>query len=243
MGIIRKLFVLVTCMVTLAAVVTVGSTLTLRAVTLTLSAESRDAVASLLKTQALMEDLIGVNGKLISLMREKDPDEIEKLQADLAARQKDIEAQIAQRGAAGAGLAKAFQEWEGTTAKATDKFLRGDSAGAQYVLFSQAAPQFDEAIKQLRAFQQAHSAEAMADVTAAKNQAETRGLGLLAGATAGCATAGIWAWRMIRKSARALRNVAQVVDKGSDHLAQSAQEGAQSSEALARGAGQQAEAI
>ena len=177
------------------------------------------------------------------LIRERDPDAIEKLLEQAQAAKKQAAAQIAQAGASRSDLAPAFQALDHANEKGIALLLRGDSGHAQQVLIEESNPAFERLFASIGKAQSATSAAASAALTdAAATGASARlavfiVIGLLLAALIAAAiaiTTRISA--TLRQSASELRDASEATSSAALRISASSQD-------LARGSSAQAASI
>jgi hypothetical protein len=109
----------------------------------------------------LLFGLIGSVGKVQStaqrLLRQKDPDEIEKLMDQSRAAVKDAQERIRAAGAAESDTARAFGELDQANQKCQQLLLHGDYAQAQESFIGESNPAFERLLAAIGALQQAQN--------------------------------------------------------------------------------------
>jgi hypothetical protein len=190
--------------------------------------------------------LIGTVGKTQSmelrLLREKDPDEIDKILEQAKAASAKTRETIASAGANEA-IARAFQSLEQANQKGRELLLQGEAAQAQEVFVTQSNPAFETLLNAIGAVQLQASARAEAATSAAEShngRAVTTILSISGVVIALLVAAGILLVRRVNGSLlHAVRDLTSI----SSGTASAAAQISRASQGLAQGASEQAASL
>lgn len=191
----------------------------------------------------LVEAASDLQGLYQRLVREKDPDELEKIFNQIREADRAFAARMNEAGAAQTGVRGAQGRLATANRKVTEILLRGDFAQAQQTLMEESNPAFDALVEAIGQFASEAQSRAEAE-TRQSHQAATRAAWWsLAGALAAIGCVLILAFAFAQSVSGALRRaVAQLASSAGQMEDASAQVTA-ASQALAQGATQQAAAI
>ncbi len=205
-----------------------------------LLAEAQGREKSIMRLVAAASSLQGLHQRLV---REKDPDEMEKLLARIREAEGGLSARMNEAGAGDSGV-RAAQERLGTVnRKVTEILLRGDFAQAQQTLIEESNPAFDALIEAIGRFAAEAQTRAEAEAQRSHNGATRAAWWSLAAALAAIGAVLAGAFAFARGLANAFRRaVAQLASRTSQMEQASAQVTA-ASQAMAQGATAQAAAV
>lgn len=110
----------------------------------TIAGEQRAQQASSQLTNAyrILQQMTGIQTTVQQVLREKDPDNLDKLLADYKQRTADLGALIAAQNSAATDIQAGFSAWTTIAAAAMDQAMRGEAAEAQQRYMGELAPQF-----------------------------------------------------------------------------------------------------
>jgi PAS domain S-box-containing protein len=111
---------------------------------------SAESQARLRSSYALIESLSLTQNALQSLLREKDPDVLERLIDDLDARQVDLSERIDGFGASGSAVSQSFGAWRTACKDIVATFLRGENAEANSALVNRLMPESEKVLAQVK---------------------------------------------------------------------------------------------
>ncbi len=156
------LLLIAVCVVSMAGVAAFYH-LALGRVARTAAASSTAVQEQLRSSHALIESLSLAQNALQTLLREKDPDVLERLVTDLDTRQADLSARITALGAARAPAVRAqFDAWNAACKQIVETFLRGENAEANSALVNRLMPLSERVLTEVRGVNQASEGEAIA---------------------------------------------------------------------------------
>ena len=125
------------------------------------AAQSSEAVQNGLRSShALVESLTLTQNALQTLLRERDPDVIEKLVDDLQIKQRDLSERIKRIGVGGREVESQFEAWSKARQQIVETFLRGDNAQANSELVNRLMPQSERVLAEVRKVNGANEKEA-----------------------------------------------------------------------------------
>ena len=210
-------------------------------------ASSRRSAAAHDRGTAALFALVGavgqVQGTVQRLLREKDPDAMEKLMDQGKSGSKTVQAKIQEAGAAGGEIASTFEALATANEKSTGLLLRGDAGQAQQVLIEEANPAYERLMSAIGKMQQLISRQEEAEQSAA-DASGTR-LQITIFALVGIVIAGLIAFALllVRRIGVTLNQVLAELKAVSDGSAAAASQISASSQVLAQGASQQAASL
>ena len=192
---------------------------------------------------ALVDAVSQVQGTLQRLLREKDPDAMEKLMDLGKSWSKTALAKMQEAGAAGGEIAVAFEALGAANEKTIGLLLHGDAAQALQVKVEESNPAFESLMSAIGAMQQQMSRQEEAEVAAA--DASGRNLQISIFALVGIAITGLIAFALllVRRIGVALNQVLAELRVVSDGSAAAASQISASSRVLAQGASEQAASL
>ncbi len=177
------------------------------------------------------------------LVREKDPDAIEKLINDGEAVTKGVRQQVAGLGAAGTEIAAALDALGGANDTSKQQLLLGDFALAQRTLLEQANPAFERLVAAVRTYQETASASDRAALSEVTDSARGRQLlVLMIGSPVILAALG-FGWLVVRQVSGTLRRTAADLRSAAEQATMASSQIAAASQAQAQGASEQAAAL
>jgi methyl-accepting chemotaxis protein len=207
-------------------------------------AASRKSAAALdVRTDALfalVESVGEVQGLVQRLLREKDPDAMEKIVDQGKSASKTVLAKIQEAGATGGELASAFEALGRANDKMTGLYLHGDVAQALQVKVEESNPAFERLLSAITKSEQLMRGQEDAEVAvsdAAGSRLQTTIFSLVGLVIAGLI---VVAWFVVRRINATLREVLEELSTASDGNAAAASQISISSQALAQGASEQA---
>jgi PAS domain S-box-containing protein len=125
------------------------------------AAQSAEAVQNGLRSShALIESMTLTQNALQTLLRERDPDVIEKLVDDLETKQKELSLRIELIGVRGREIEGQFEAWSQARKQIVETFLRGDNAQANSELVNRLMPQSERVLAEVRKVNQSNEKEA-----------------------------------------------------------------------------------
>lgn len=211
---------------------------------------SRDAAAltgssltKLERSYRLLETLGNEQTKLQSLLRIKDPDELEKALNEIQAQQKQVEQLVAATGTGGVAIREKLTVVSKTEKSIVDELLKGNGSAAFEQFISTATPQYEAVHAEISRYHHAIAAETKSEMAqqSARNQT---GLwwwfGGIGGVLLGLLAYG---WQMKQRITSQLRDVAGVLSEASARVAEMAEQVSASSQSLAEGASEQAASL
>lgn len=193
-----------------------------------------------LRTDALFASAIQMQGTVQRLLREKDPDNIEKLMDLSKSASKTVLAKIRETGAAGGDAASAFEALGSANEKCIGLLLRGEAGQAQEILIEESNPAFERLMSATGKMQQLVGRQEEAAAAASDGYLQT-----IIFAMAGILIAGLigFAVLLVRHISRTLHQVLTELRAVSDGNVNAASQISSSSQALAQGASQQAASL
>ncbi|MFO1477546.1 MAG: bacteriohemerythrin [Verrucomicrobiota bacterium] len=207
------------------------------------AAITQSAVEKLDRAYQLLERVSGDLGDLQQLLRQKDPDQIEKNLADLEKSRKEAARLVEATGPGGAAVKSKFEILVQMEKAVTDEFLQGNAGLAYEKYLQTAAPQGNAVIEEVQRYhdgiEKATHAEVAAQQAAMISQLRWRSLTLavvLAFVLAG-------GWRLKNRITRSLLDIASGLADVSDNSTRAAEQVSQGSQSLAEGASEQAASL
>ena len=184
-----------------------------------------------------------VQGVTQRLLREKEPDNIDRLMEESKVAAQAVERQIREVGADGGNLSSAFAAMGAANAKAVDFLLHGDNARAQEVLIAEANPASERLTAALAKAQEIQGKkEDAAAAEADENSRQAEAMVFVAAGILMVVLAGIAIVRVRRISALLSKAVAGL-QSAADGTASAAHQISASSQVLAQGSSQQAASL
>ncbi len=243
MTISRQLGVLVTAFAIAMPAAVIGLSYSLSA-----TAASARRVSSEVNRQtgalfALVGAMCHVQEAAQRLVREKDPDAMEKLVEQDRSLTKMALERIREAGAEGGDVASSFSALQAANQKSAELVLHGDYALAQESLLEQSGPAFDRliaSIGQLQAAANRAEDAAVSEADARGKRAQAAIWALTAVVIAGLA---VFAVTLLRKVNARLRDAVRGLSDAANGTAAAAAEISSSSQALAQGASEQAASL
>ena len=192
---------------------------------------------------ALVDAVSEVQGTVQSLLRERDPDAMEKIMDRSKSGSKTVRAKIQEAGAAAAEISSAFEALGTANEKIVELLLRADVAQALQVKVEESNPAFEKVMSAIGRTQQVLAREeesevAISDAAASRLQASIF-------AAVGIVIAGLiaLAFLLARRIGVTLNQVLAELTAVSDGTAAAASEISASSQVLAQGASEQAASL
>jgi methyl-accepting chemotaxis protein len=241
LGISRQLLLLVLSFTVIMAAGTGYYHTALNRVAAASEAQSHDAVRRLGSSYDLLDKFVAAQSAIQILLREKDPDQLEKLLADYKRGGEAIS--LAVQAEANQDLTSAFNAWNTSSGKVIDRILQGNAAEASALFFSTQTPLFARA---LSVTDQTHAAvSAQIESESAATAASVRSTGRRAMATmAGLCAVILVAGLTIRRSMMSqLRSTCLTMREMSQSLHTVSSQMSAASQGLAKGASEQASSL
>jgi methyl-accepting chemotaxis protein len=191
---------------------------------------------------ALVESVGEVQGVVQRLLREKDPDAMEKLIDQDKSASKTVLAKIQEAGATG-DVASAFDALGSANEKTIGLLLHGDIGQAQQVKIEQSNPAFERLLSAIGKLEQLMKRQEDAEVAvsdAAGSRLQATIFSLVGVLISGLVA---FAWFMVRRINVTLRQVLMELSSASEGNAAAASQISASSQALAQGASEQAASL
>jgi hypothetical protein len=192
---------------------------------------------------ALAATMCRVQGAAQRLVREKDPDAMEKLVEQDRLLTNMAQERMREAGAEKGDVAAAYSALLAANRDSAEMVLHGDYVLAQEVLLERSAPAFDQliaSIGELHAATQRAEEDAVSAAEARGKRAQVAVWALMAVAIAGLA---LFAFVVLRKVSSSLRGAARALSLAASGTAAAASQIASSSQALAEGASAQAASL
>ena len=210
------------------------------------AASRKSAAAHDVRTDALfalVESVGEVQGVVQRLLREKDPDAMEKLIDQGKSASKTVLAKIQEAGATGGEVASAFEALGTANEKMIGLFLHGDVGQALAVKVEESNPAFERFLSALGKREELMRRQEDAEVAASDAAASRLQTAIfsLVGVLIGGLIA--FAWFMVRRINVTLREVLKELSTASEGNAAAASQISASSQALAQGASEQAASL
>jgi methyl-accepting chemotaxis protein len=192
---------------------------------------------------ALVEAVDQVQATVQRLLREKDPDGMEKLIDQNKAISTTVRAKLQEAGATGGDAATAFEALSSANEKSIGLLLHGEIGQSQQVLIEESNPAFERLMSALSKIQQMMNQQELVE-TAASDAAGGR-LQLIIFVLTGVVIAGliVFGLLMVRRISITLSQVLKQLSTVSESNAAAASQISTSSQALAQGASQQAASL
>jgi len=205
------------------------------------SAAARDRSTAALF--ALVDAVSQVQGTVQSLLREKDPDAMEKLMDQGKSDSKTVLAKIQEAGAAGGEISTTFEALGASNEKIVDLILHGNAAQALQVKVEESNPAFEKVMSAISKTQQVLAREEESEVAKSDAAAGRRQVSIFV--LVGIAIAGLIAFALllVRRIGVTLNQVLAELRAVSDGSAAAACEISASSQVLAQGASEQAASL
>ncbi len=216
---------------------------TLGRLTVASSQQAKQSVDALSNSYQLLDRLAIAQASVQRLLREKDPDVIEKLMLDQQQQQKQLLAQIAEGGESTLAVKAKYDVWAATCRKVVDISLQGNAADANYQFLTVATTQCDQILAELRKVNEAIQQTITAQSELQRKSANSLRTKVFAGTLAAMAVIIVVAVTMIRSLNRTLRKIIGSLQENSSHLDSASREVSDSSQSLARSASEQAAAL
>lgn len=112
-------------------------------------------------SNGLIESVALTENALQTLLRERDPDVLEKLVGDLEMRQKGLSEQINLLGSRGRGVKAQSDDWNVVCKRILERFLRGERAEANSALVNELMPESEEVMNEVGKVNQAYEEDAI----------------------------------------------------------------------------------
>jgi methyl-accepting chemotaxis protein len=192
---------------------------------------------------ALVESVTQVQGTVQRLLREKDPDNMEKLMDQGKAAAKTVLVKIQEAGATEGDISSTFQALGSANEKSIALLLRAEAGQAQQVLIEESNPAFERLMSAISRMQQSISRREETE-TQATDDAGSRFQNTIF-TLVGIVIAGLIAFAlvMVWRIGRTLNQVLAELRAAADGNASAASEISASSQVLAQGASQQAASL
>jgi methyl-accepting chemotaxis protein len=192
---------------------------------------------------ALLEAVDQVQATVQRLLREKDPDGMEKLMDQSKSAATTVRAKIQEAGATGGDVATAFDALGSANDKSVQLLLHGEIGQSQQVLIEESNPAFERLMSAVSKMQQLMNQQeaaemAASDTAAGRVQLTIFGLGGVVGA--GLI---VFAVLMVRRISATLNQVLAELRAASEGNAAAASQISASSQVLAQGASEQAASL
>jgi hypothetical protein len=198
---------------------------------------------NLIRSYSMLEKVNVLRGTIQHALRLRDPDELEKAVETVATARKEAEGLVEAAGPAAVGVKTKLAAVAATERAVMETVLRGDGAAASELFLETASPQYESTQNEIRVYQEASRADAMAAM--ARNGASVRSTVLaligivLATVTALC----VFQWRTRSAITGELRRVASSLWNASTSLSAAANQVAGTSQSVSQGATTQAAAL
>ena len=202
-----------------------------------------DTLAQMARSHAILERSIEMQDQLQALLRQKDPDEMEKLVQLLDAKQKQVTEIITAAGVPAAAIKTAYDKLQAIEKEVKDLYLQGEASQSVERYFSVMVPQNAVFLGEVRKYNQTVE-------SAARAQSEQSGLALKRAMAMRFGGMGLVvivlllvAWRVQRRLSRRLMALIHRLGDATQHLDSSAHQVSASSTQLAEGASEQAASL
>jgi hypothetical protein len=211
------------------------------------SARSQELTSGI---NAMNETLFGLVGAVSDvqlttqrLVRDRDPDAIEKLMQSEQSSRQTAEKRITQGGAEAARVEEAFRKLDQTNRRVVETLLRGENAMAQQMLIEESNPAFDALLHEIleAAREQAKQSQERLRETAEQSALAQRAVVALSIIGVGVLTA--FAAFMVRRVNRSLNRATFELSESANQMASASAQVSDSSTALAQGAAEQAASL
>ena len=204
---------------------------------------TRVGMAGLSRSYALLAALSESQSALQSLLREKDPDLLEKKLKEMEEARQGILTLINGCGDAGKAMLKPFEQLGAQQKLVTDQILLGNAGQAYEVFQTGYEPQYDGLLKLVGDLNIVLQREANTQLAGQHQRAQTNVRWLAGLAVVVLALLVVGGWRMKRRVAGQLNTLAANLAHASETLASSATQIAVASQTLAEGASEQAASL
>lgn len=207
------------------------------------AALTRTALIELSGANRLQEEISGIQRGLQTVLREKDPDVIEKVVADVEARQKKALKYIADAGSRATLLQSKFAKLVTTQKSVLEAFLLGNGGLAYDRLNGEYTQRFNEISDEIANYYVSVQKETEAQLDAAQAKRRTAMLwlsGVVGLIVAGLSFAG---WRLKEFIAGQLQGISDLLAGSSQELDESSHKVSNASRSVAEGATQQAASL
>ena len=202
-----------------------------------------ETLAQMGRSHAVLERSIEMQDQLQALLRQKDPDELEKLVQLLEAKQKQVVEIIAAAGVPAAAIKTAYDKLQAIEKEVKDLYLQGEASQSIERYFSVMVPQNGVFLGEVRKYNQTVE-------SAARAQSEQSGLALKRAMAARFGAMGLFvviillvAWRVQRRLSQRLMELIHRLGDATQQMDGSAQQVSASSTQLAEGASEQAASL
>ena len=202
-----------------------------------------ETLAQMARSHAILERSIEMQDQLQALLRQKDPDEMEKLVQLLDAKQKQVTEIIAAAGAPAAAIKTACDKLQAIEKEVKKLYLQGEASQSVERYFSEMVPQNAVFLGEVRKYNQTVE-------SAARALSEQSGLDLKRAMTLRFGGMGLFvivilliAWRVQRRLSRQLLALIHRLGDATQHMDSSAHQVSTSSTQLAEGASEQAASL
>jgi methyl-accepting chemotaxis protein len=194
-------------------------------------------------TYLVLERVSRAQTTVQQLLRQKDPDEMEKLLSTLETSQKEAKDLLAQCGGEGAKIQGAFDALVAADKNVADIFLRGDVGPAYEEFIGNATPQFERVAQAIHLYHDAIESAAKTQL-AAQETSVKRSL-LLGFSLVGAGLVVLVGMGLYLKSriTRPLERLSTLLDNGANLVAAASGQVAGASQTLAEGASEQAASL
>ncbi len=207
------------------------------------AAVTQTAIRGMTRSHDLLTQLSTSQSALQGLLRQKDPDEIEKELKQLEQTQKETLDLITACGESGQGILEGFRQLATPRKAITDQLLLGNTSLAYEHFLSAYTPRYDALLKEVRLFNDRVRMEADSGLTTQERRTDAS-LRWCAGTAAGILLAMlVIGWRMKGRITRQLQALATNLVLASKTLSSSARQVSSTSQCLAERASQQAAAL
>jgi len=200
-------------------------------------------MSGLARSYDLLARLSASQSALQSLLREKDPDELEKQLKQLEQAQTETLAMITSSGQAGQAVLRPFEQLTAQQKPVVDQLLLGNAGQAYEQFLSGYAPQYEAVLKEVGLFNASVQKGTEDQLTTQQRRTHASLLwrgGTVAGILVLMALAG---WRMKARIAGQLQALATNLAQASNTLSDSARQVSSASQSLAEGASEQAASL
>ena len=204
---------------------------------------TQTAITELTRSYDLLARLSGAQAGLQNLLRQKDPDEIEKQFKQIEQAQKETSALIAGIGQSNQAILNSLNQLGSQQKGVTDQFLLGNAQLAYEQFLSAYSPQYQAVLTEVGLFKDRVQKETK--IQLADEERRSRAALFWRGGIVGgvLLVMILFAWRMKSGITRRLQALATHLAVASDVLTDSANQVSTASQSLAEGAGEQAASL
>lgn len=207
------------------------------------AAMNRSLADKLSRSTTLLEAISDQRSLLLSLLRIRDPDEMEKGLKDYEGSVHQVSKIISMAAGSSGSLRSAYRKLLESEKELLDKYLVGEVSMANELLMSTANPLYQEVENEIQKLNQTTQAAARAEISGLQKAGQSRALQQSALAGAGAILFIIYAWNLRKRITNELRHLTQVLSQASDQMVETVSQVAVATQSVATGSSEQAASL